>query len=104
MGRFYAPASPAPHHQNQETIFFHTAEGDFDKFMDSVVYVYAPETMRIERIINRDKIRVEDVRLRLKHQWDDEKKISLSEHIVENEGKDLLIPQVLDIHNYYKTY
>lgn len=93
--------SKAPYIIHEAAILF---ESGFDKYMNTIIYVYAPEIMRIERIIYRDKISAEEAKQRLKNQWDDEKKISLSEHIIENEGKDLLIPQVLDIHHYYKTY
>jgi len=92
--------SEAPYIIHEAAILF---ESGFDKYMDTVIYVYAPERIRIERIINRDKISAEEVKQRLKNQWNDDKKLLFSEHVIENEGIDLLIPQVLNIHKLYKS-
>ncbi|MBU1011534.1 MAG: dephospho-CoA kinase [Bacteroidetes bacterium] len=92
--------SKAPYIIHEAAILF---ESGFDKYMDTVIYVYAPEIMRIERIIDRDKISSEEVKQRLGNQWDDEKKLSFSEHIIKNDGNNLLIPQILKIHKIYQS-
>lgn len=35
---------------------------------------------------------------RMEHQWPDEKKIPLADYVINNDGDNLLIPQVLAIH------
>lgn len=92
--------SEAPYIIHEAAILF---ESGFDKYMDTVIYVYAPEMLRIERIINRDKLSIKEVKQRLKNQWDDQKKILLSKHLIENNFNDLLIPQVLKIHKHYQN-
>jgi len=92
--------SQAPYIIHEAAILF---ESGFNKYMDTVIYVHAPEIMRIERIIDRDKISADEVKQRLGNQWDDEKKLSLSEHIIDNDGNNLLIPQILKIHKKYQS-
>ena len=91
--------SKAPYIIHEAAILF---ESGFNKYMDTVIYVFAPEIMRIERIINRDMLSAEEVRQRLKNQWDDQRKILLSEHIIKNDCNNLLIPQILKIHKIYE--
>ncbi|PKP35083.1 MAG: dephospho-CoA kinase [Bacteroidetes bacterium HGW-Bacteroidetes-17] len=91
--------SKAPYIIHEAAILF---ESGFDKYMNTIIYVYAPEIMRIERIINRDKLSSEEVKQRLKNQWDDKRKLSLSEHFIENDGNTLIIPQILKIHKIYQ--
>ncbi len=76
-------------------------ESGFNKFMDKIIYVYSPESLRIDRIIKRDKLSKTDVLKRMNNQWDDQIKIKRSDHIIENGLDNLLIPQVLKIHNHY---
>ncbi|HSD13707.1 MAG TPA: dephospho-CoA kinase [Flavobacterium sp.] len=51
---------------------------------DKIILVTAPEEIRIERVMNRDKVTKEQVLERIANQWSDEKKIPLSDYIVQN--------------------
>ncbi|WP_010182886.1 dephospho-CoA kinase [Aquimarina agarilytica] len=55
-----------------------------DKKCDKTVLVMAPEEIRIERVMNRDQITENEVRARIKNQWDDEKKKKLADYIIDN--------------------
>jgi dephospho-CoA kinase len=60
----------------------------------AVVYVAAPEPVRIQRAMTRDRIPENEVRKRLSKQWPDEKKIPLADYVVVNDGNNPLIPQI----------
>ena len=67
------------------------------KLVDKTVLVYAPEQDRISRVINRDNVTRDEVLARMKHQWTDERKIPLADHVIENYNGHLLIPQVIKL-------
>lgn len=53
-------------------------------FYDKIILVTAPQSTRIKRVMDRDKVSKQEVVARIKHQWPDEKKIPLSDFIIEN--------------------
>ena len=67
--------------------------------LDAVIIVSAPKDVRIERTLMRDSHRsrqqVEDI---MSKQWSERKKIKLANYQLINDGKQLLLPQVLDLH------
>ncbi|MDL2144676.1 dephospho-CoA kinase [Flavobacterium tructae] len=67
------------------------------KDCDVVVTVIAPEEMRIERVIKRDKTTREQVLSRMKMQWDDEKRISLSNFVINNSNLKIAREEVVKI-------
>jgi dephospho-CoA kinase len=67
--------------------------------LDKVVVVVAPESLRIKRVLLRDKHRTEDqVKAILKRQWSEEDKIAKADFLIRNNDKELVIPQVLELH------
>nr|WP_294936867.1 dephospho-CoA kinase [uncultured Flavobacterium sp.] len=54
------------------------------KDCDKIIVVTAPEEVRIQRVMNRDKVTKEQVSERMNHQWPDEKKIALSDFVIQN--------------------
>jgi dephospho-CoA kinase len=54
------------------------------KDCDLVILVTAPIEVRIERVMHRDQITRDKVLQRMENQWDDEKKSSLSDFIIDN--------------------
>jgi dephospho-CoA kinase len=74
-------------------------ESGFYRHMDKTILVTAPEDIRIERVIQRDKTTALLVSQRMKNQWNEERKIPLADFIILNDGKSPLIPAILDIHN-----
>jgi dephospho-CoA kinase len=54
------------------------------KDCDKVILVTAPEDVRVSRVMERDNMSREDVMLRMANQWTDNKKIPLSDYIINN--------------------
>lgn len=68
------------------------------KLLDRLIVVTAPESTRISRVINRDKISEEAVLKRIKNQLPETAKIKVADYIIDNSGDDSLIRQVWKIH------
>jgi dephospho-CoA kinase len=80
-------------------------ESGAEKGLDRVIVVTAPEELRIQRIIQRDQLSREQILSRMKQQWSDEERSQLADFIIVNDGKRMLIPQVLKIHRmFYDNY
>jgi dephospho-CoA kinase len=70
--------------------------------MDLVIMVYAPEKIRIERVLMRDKQRsLEDIKSIIARQMDDEEKMKLADAVIKNDEKRLLLPQILKLHERF---
>lgn len=85
----------APYCVKEAAILFET--GGY-KDCDYMVLVTAPEQIRIERIMQRDKLDKADILQRMQHQWSDDKKEALSDFVIHNQTKDATSAQVLEIH------
>lgn len=72
---------------NEAAILFET--GAYKNF-DRMILITAPEELRIERVMNRDKVSKEEVISRLEKQWKDEQKIPLADFVIINDGQPLL--------------
>ncbi|MDR1500552.1 MAG: dephospho-CoA kinase [Tannerellaceae bacterium] len=70
-------------------------ESGFNNFVDTTVMVYAPKEIRIERAMTRPGACREDVVRRISRQWPEERKASLSDHIIYNDGRRAVIPQAI---------
>ena len=64
---------------------------------DTVVTVYAPQAVRIRRVMDRDGVTQDEVLARIRRQWPEWKKIRRSLYLVVNDGTHPLIPQVMEI-------
>ena len=60
--------------------------------------MYAPTILRLQRVMQRDKLPEEAVKARMDKQMDDEKKMALCDYIINNNEQELVIPQVIKIH------
>lgn len=78
-------------------------ESGGNKDMDKVIMISAPQEIRTERVMKRDNVTREEVEVRMANQWPDEEKIKRSDFVVVNDGKLLVIPQVLQIHEILIT-
>lgn len=65
--------------------------------LDIMIGVYAPEAVRINRVVNRDKITVQEVKSRMKNQINEEIKMRLCDYVVVNDDKQLVTVQVENI-------
>ena len=67
--------------------------------MDYVLLIQAPEKLQISRIMKRDNTTKENVALRIKNQWPTDKISKMADWVITNNGKTLILQQVLEIHN-----
>lgn len=72
-------------------------ENNLENHYDLIINVSAPTELRISRIVQRDGVAVEKVQERMANQLKDAEKCRRSDFVVINDGKKLLIPQVLQI-------
>ena len=86
--------------QTSDYVLFESAilfEKNFDKQFDKIIFVSAPEDVRVKRATQRDNCDEENVRSRMRLQWDEETKISKSDYIINNDVIEMLIPQIIKI-------
>jgi dephospho-CoA kinase len=76
--------------------------GLFKRF-DKNILITAPEDIRIARVLERDKQAIEKIRERIQNQWPADKLIPLADFIIENDNKQLLLPQILKIDQSLKA-
>jgi dephospho-CoA kinase len=72
--------------------------------LDLVILVDAPEALRLKRTIQRDNRSEAEVRSIMSRQWSTEKKRALADHIIENDERHAMIPQVLRIDAAIRKY
>lgn len=66
--------------------------------LDKIIGVYAPQHVRVQRVMKRDRLPVEEVMKRISRQIDEEMKMKLCDMVIINNEQQLVIPQVLEIH------
>ena len=71
------------------------------KALDFIVGVSAPEELRIKRVMERDGIKKEEVVTRINRQMDEKNKMSLCDFVIKNNEEELVIPQVLALHEKF---
>ena len=67
------------------------------KDLDKVIGVYAPPSLRIKRVMDRDGISREEVLKRMNRQIDEDMKMKLCDFVIVNDEQQLVIPQVLEL-------
>lgn len=65
---------------------------------DVIIGVHAPQSLRIHRTMQRDRIDREKVLQRMDNQLDESIKLKLCDIIIMNDEQQMLIPQVLAVH------
>jgi len=73
-------------------------ESGFYTQLERTILVTAPKEIRIERVMKRDKATRAQVEARVKNQWTEESKRKFANYIISNNGQEMLLPQVLEIH------
>ncbi|NTS41312.1 dephospho-CoA kinase [Flavisolibacter sp. BT320] len=69
--------------------------------LDFVIGVYAPGHLRIKRVMERDGSSREAVQHRMRQQLSESLKMKLCDFVVTNDEQELLIPQVLKLHQKF---
>jgi dephospho-CoA kinase len=73
-------------------------ESGAHRWLDRTVLVYAPEELRISRVMKRDGVDEELVRQRMRHQMDEEEKRNLADMVIMNDESEMLLPQIIEVH------
>ena len=73
-------------------------ESGFYKSLDYKIMISADEEIRIKRVMNRDNLTKEMVLIRMKNQWPEYQKCKIADFVLLNENQNLLIPQILKLH------
>lgn len=61
-------------------------EAGFERDLDYVIVVDSPEADRIQRVVNRDKVAVDDVRKRIRSQQSPGSKLRKADYVIRNTG------------------
>ena len=69
--------------------------------LDKVIGVFAPRAIRVKRVMDRDNIPEAEVMKRINRQMDEEAKMKLCDFIITNDEHQLVIPQVLGLHEKF---
>ena len=73
-------------------------EADLEDNFNEIITVNAPIELRLARILERDNWNDEEFFKRDSKQLDENEKILMADYVINNDCKNLLIPQVLKIH------
>jgi dephospho-CoA kinase len=79
-------------------------ESGGSRLVDRIATVITPVEERVERVIHRNRLTREQVFERIKNQIDDETRIKLSDYVIYNSEKDMIIPAILKIHGEILGY
>jgi dephospho-CoA kinase len=70
--------------------------------MDKIITVVAPEELRIARVLKRDAVSKEEIQRRMHAQLSDEERIKRSDYVIVNDEEQLMIPQVMKLHEMFR--
>lgn len=84
-----------PYAIKEAAIFFETGT---NVDLDVMIGVYAPQKLRILRVVERDAVAQEQVLERMSQQMDEDEKMKLCDHVIINDDQQAIIPQVLELH------
>lgn len=98
--RKWVKEQAAPYMIMEAAILF---ESGASKLVDKVLTVVAPIEERVARVIQRNRLSREQILERIRNQMDDDSRIKLSDYVIHNSENDLIIPEILKIHEEVLT-
>ncbi|MBF8964480.1 dephospho-CoA kinase [Pontibacter sp. FD36] len=97
--RWAASNAKAPYLIKEAALMF---ESESWRQMDEIIVVTSPLEVRLKRLLKRDAHRTEaDIKAIISKQLSEEEKIARAQHIVYNDDQQLIIPQVLSLHQQF---
>ena len=69
--------------------------------LDAVICVSAPLELRIKRLFKRDNSSEMEIKKRIDNQISQDEKAKLSDYIIVNDEKELLLPQIIKLHKLF---
>ena len=91
----WAATQTAPYVIKEAALIFESAAAEG---LDAVIGVSAPLDLRIQRVMQRDACTKQEVEKRMQYQISDAIKLKLCDWVIENNDRDLVIPQVIKVH------
>jgi len=76
-------------------------ESGSNKFLDKVIGISSPVALRMKRTMKRSNINAQQVKDRMALQMDEEEKLRLCDYVIINDEQQMLIPQVLELHQKF---
>lgn len=73
-------------------------ESNAEKKLDLVIGVFAPLELRLERIIRRDQISEAEALSKINSQMNEDEKMSKCNFVIQNNEKDMLTHQIMELH------
>jgi dephospho-CoA kinase len=74
-------------------------ESGSDRNMDLTVMVFAEKELRVRRAMQRDGSTREQVLNRMNSQMSDQEKMEKADLVIDNDGKKMVLPQIINMHN-----
>ena len=84
-----------PYIIKEAALIFESGSGEH---LDYIIGVYAQVSLRIQRTMARDGISREEVQKRMSRQINEEMKMKLCDFVISNDEQQLVIPQVIALH------
>ena len=88
----------APYIVKEAALIF---ESGSNRYLDKVIGVSSPLSLRIDRIVERSNMAIEQVKARMALQMDEDEKLRLCDYVIINDEQQMLIPQVLALHEKF---
>jgi len=88
----------APYVAKEAALLF---ESSSYKMCDYTIMVTAPLELRIQRVMQRDGLTRAEVESRNARQFSEERKTELADYVIRNDDTELVIPQVLELHQQF---
>ena len=85
----------APYAVREAALLF---ESGASENLEFIIGVYAPKQLRMQRVIKRDGLTTEEIQKRMNRQINEEMKMKLCDAVIRNDEQQLMIPQVMEIH------
>ena len=88
----------APYVLKEAAVLF---ESSSYKMCDKSIMVTAPLELRIARVMLRDELSRDEILNREARQFSEETKLQLTDYVIKNDNTELVIPQVLALHEQF---
>jgi dephospho-CoA kinase len=74
------------------------------RLLDKIIVVTAPEPMRVTRVLKRDAQRTEQEVLKIiRNQMEEEEKLKRADFIIQNNETEMVVPQILKLHERFNS-
>jgi dephospho-CoA kinase len=91
----WANRQTAPYVLKEAALLF---ESGSSQSLDKIIGVFAPQPLRLLRVMKRDNATREEVLARMNKQIDENIKMRLCDYVIHNDEQQMVIPQVLALH------